>query len=82
MEEARKRFGPNCAAGKFGVVKKDGSAPRLVGDSSVSNVNGLCRTREKIELPGAFVSRHAHQEWIAFSLDFKKAHKRIKNHPS
>ena len=61
MEEARKRFGPHCAAGKFGVVKKDGSAPRLVGDSSISNVNGLCRIREKIELPGissigAFVS--------------------------
>lgn len=48
MEEARKRFGPHCAAGKFGVVKKDGSAPRLVGDSSISNVNGLCRIREKI----------------------------------
>ena len=25
---------------------------RLVGDSSISNVNGLCRIREKIELPG------------------------------
>ena len=60
---------------------------RLVGDSSISNVNGLCRIREKIELPGissigAFVSRHAHQDWIAFSLDFNKAHKRVKIHPS
>ena len=31
---------------------------------------------------GAFVSRHAHQDWIAFSLDFNKAHKRVKIHPS
>ena len=52
MEEARKRFGPHCAAGRFGVVKKDGSAPRLVGDSSISTkrTNAYKFTRQNRDL--------------------------------
>ena len=51
VEEARRIFGANCAAGKLGLVKKAGSEPRLVGDSSISCANQLSRIREKIELP-------------------------------
>ena len=86
-EEAIARFGRNCAAGRLGLVKKDGCEPRLVGDSTVSNANRLCRISEKIELPGLagviqFMSRHRQQRWVAFSLDVKKAHKRVKVAPS
>ena len=86
-QTVREKFGTVCAAGKLGIVQKEGSAPRLIGDSSISNVNSMCQIQEKIELPGldslaAFVSRHADQEWLGFSLDFNKAHKRIKVLPS
>ena len=54
VEEARRIFGANCAAGKLGLVKKAGSEPRLVGDSSISCANQLSRIREKIELPSLF----------------------------
>ncbi len=51
LSEARARFGSNCAAGRLGLVKKAGSDPRLIGDSSVSHANHLCRIQEKVELP-------------------------------
>ena len=63
---------------------RKGMAPRLVGDSTVSNANRLCRISEKIELPtpGAveeFISRHSDEQWVAFVLDdVKTAHKRVK----
>lgn len=68
-------------------MKKAGSEPRLIGDSSISNANHLCRIQERVELPSLhdvsqFVSRHPTQEWTAFSLDIAKAHKRIRVHPS
>ena len=47
--EAKRQFGDNCAAGRLGVVKKEGSAPRL--DSSFSTTNHLCRISEKVEMP-------------------------------
>ncbi|CAE7763577.1 Ubr3, partial [Symbiodinium sp. CCMP2456] len=82
IAEARARSGNACAAGRLGVVQKEGSAPRLVGDSTVSNANRLCRIADKIELPSlqdvsSFLSHHD-GEWIAFILDVAKAHKRAK----
>ena len=87
LAEARERFGELCAAGKLGLVHRDGAAPRLIGDSSVSIANALCRIEERVELPGlrdvaAFLSRYPEQSWSAFSLDISKAHKRVKVHPS
>ena len=86
VEEVRKRFGRQCAAGRLGLVKKDGADPRLVGDSTISNANRLCRISEKIELPGLgdveeFISRHPDEQWVAFVLDVKTAHKRVKVAP-
>ena len=52
VDEVRKQFGRQCAAGRLGLVKKDGADPRLVGDSTISNANRLCSISEKIELPG------------------------------
>ena len=51
LDEVRRRFGAYCAAGKLGLVKKEGLEPRLVGDSSTSHANQLCRNQEKVELP-------------------------------
>ena len=50
LAEARARFGTACAAGRLGLVKKEGSSPRLVGDSTVSGANLLCRIGERIEM--------------------------------
>ena len=66
VEEARRLFGANCA----GLVKKAGSEPRLVGDSSIGCANQLSRIREKIELPSLFdveqfVSRHPSDRWMS-----------------
>ena len=63
LDEVRRRFGAYCAAGKLGLVKKEGSEPRFVGDSSISHANQLCQNQEKVELPSLhdvaeFVSRH------------------------
>ena len=83
LDEARARFRDACAAGGLGVVQKEGSAPRLVGPSTVSKANRLSRIAEKIELPSlqqdvsSFLSRHD-GEWIAFILAVAKAHKRVK----
>ena len=79
-------FGQAIAAGRLGLVKKEGSAPRLVGDSTVSNANGFCRIAEGIELLSLhdvkqFLSRYPHSEWCGFLLDVSKAHKRVKVAP-
>ena len=74
LSEAAKRFGAACAAGRLELVKKDGAAPRLVGDSTISNANRLCRIAERIELPtlqdvAAFCSLYPHTAWSGFLLD-------------
>ena len=46
-QTVREKFGTVCAAGKLGIVQKEGSAPRLIGDSSISNVNSMCQIQEK-----------------------------------
>ena len=81
------RFGSLVAAGKLGIVQKAGATARLIGDSSVSGANAQCRIKERIELPtlgtvAQFLSRHPQEKWLAFSLDFSKAHKRVKVHPA
>ena len=90
LAEAKVRFGAKCAAGKLGrlgLVKKEGSDPRLVGDSTISHANSLCRILEKVELPSLhdvseFLSRHQRVRWTAFSLDVAKAHKHIRIIPA
>ena len=52
IADVKRKFGDDCAAGKLGIVEKPGAPPRLIGDSTISNVNCLCRIAEKIELPG------------------------------
>ena len=51
LPDAKERYGDLCAAGRLGLVKKEGSQPRLIGDSSISNANQLSRICEKVELP-------------------------------
>ena len=81
------RYGNRCAAGRLGLVKKEGKEPRLVGDCSISHANHMCRIPERIELPtlhdvAQFVSRCPQMLWQAFSLDVAKARKRIRVRPS
>ena len=69
IADVKRKFGDDCAAGKLGIVEKPGAPPRLIGDSTISNVNCLCRIAEKIELPGldsvsAFVSKYHAQDWV------------------
>ena len=64
-----------CAAGKLGLVKKEGSDPRLVGDNAISHADLLCRIMEKVELPCVCVLVI---RWTAFSLNVAKAHKGIR----
>ena len=87
LPEAKARFGARCAAGRLGLVHKEGSPPRLIGDSTICNANLFSRVSEKIELPtledvAEFISRHPQDEWMAFVLDVCKVHKRVKVHPS
>ena len=82
LPQARERNGDRCAAGRLGLVCKDGADPRLIGDSTVSGANGRCCISEKIELPSLadvvdFVSRHDDEVWVGFILDVSKAHKRV-----
>ena len=72
---------------KIGLSQAGRRAAKLIGDSSISNANALCRIQERVELPGLddvreFLTRHSEQEWDAFSFDVSKAHKRVKVHPS
>ena len=83
LEEARTLFGSECAAGKLGLAQKQGSDPHLIGDSTVSGANLLCRIGGPIELPSLqdvadFLSRHPDEEWVGFIMDVSKAHKRVK----
>ena len=53
----------------------------------MSGANAQRRIKERIELPtlstvAQFLSRHPQEQWLAFSLDFSKAHKRVKVHPA
>ena len=86
-EEALRRWGANVAAGKFGLVVAPGRKPRLIGDGSVSGVNGRCRIEEKVRLPGfesiqRFLSRVPRgTELVALSFDVRGAHKLVQVRP-
>ena len=75
------------AVGELNIVTAEGKEPRLVLDSSICNANQACTVPEKVSLPSnldvrrTFSHEDAFGHWIAFSLDFKAAHKSIKVHP-
>ena len=53
----------------------------------MSGANAQRRIKERIELPtlstvAQFLSRHPQEQWLAFRLDFSKAHKQVKVHPA
>ena len=68
---------PGASLGPISV-KKAGSEPRLVGDSSISCLPSGRRLSSQVCLTA---SRHPRDTWIAFSLDVAKAHKCIRVHP-
>ena len=48
LPEAKELYGDLCAAGRLGLVKKEGSQPCLIGDRSISNANQLSRICENV----------------------------------
>ena len=78
---------PLVACGKLGLVLAEGRSPRLVVDSSISGVTQSCALPNRILLPkisdvAACAPSHlGAEEWVAASIDVRKAHRLIKIHP-
>ena len=88
LEQARLRWPKNIAVGRLSLVKADHKEPRLVLDSTVCQVNPLCRIPESVSLPTVhdvrltFGASDPKGAFLAASIDFKAAHKRMKVHES
>ena len=79
---------PLVACGKLGLVLAEGRSPRLVVDSSISGVTQSCALPNRILLPrisdvaACAPSSLDSEEWVAASIDVRKAHRLIKIHPA
>ena len=88
LEAAKKRWPKGIAVGKLSLVKAEGRDPRLVLDSTICQVNPLCRIPEAVTMPTVQEVRRSFQPqdprgaYISASVDFKAAHKRVKVHDS
>ena len=86
LKAAKKRWPKGIAVGKLSLVKAEGRDPRLVLDSTVCQVNPLCRIPEAVTMPTVQEVRRSFQPqdprgaYISASIDFKAAHKRVKVH--
>ena len=86
LKAAKKRWPMGIAVGKLSLVKAEGRDPRLVLDSTVCQVNPLCRIPEAVTMPTVQEVRRSFQPqdprgaYISASIDFKAAHKRVKVH--
>ena len=86
LKAAKKRWPKGIAVGKLSLVKVEGRDPRLVLDSTICQVNPLCRTPEAVTMPTVQEVRRSFQPqdprgaYISASIDFKAAHKRVKVH--
>ena len=88
LKAAKKRWPKGIAVGKLSLVKAEGRDPRLVLDSTICQVNPLCRIPEAVTMPTVQEVRRSFQPqdprgaYISASIDFKAAHKRVKVHDS
>ena len=86
LKAAKKRWPKGIAVGKLSLVKAEGRDPRLVLDSTVCQVNPLCRIPDAVTMPTVQEVRRSFQPqdprgaYISASIDFKAAHKRVKVH--
>ena len=86
LKAAKKRWPKGIAVGKLSLVKAEGRDPRLVLDSTICQVNPLCRIPEAVTMPTVQEVRRSFQPqdprgaYISASIDFKAAHKRVKVH--
>ena len=86
LKAAKKRWPKGIAVGKLSLVKAEGRDPRLVLDSTICQVNPLCRIPESVTMPTVQEVRRSFQPqdptvaYISASIDFKAAHKRVKVH--
>ena len=88
LHEAKRRWPKGIAVGKLSLVKADNRDPRLVLDSTICQVNPMCRVPEAVSMPTVQDVRRSFQPqdprgvYVAASIDFKAAHKRVKVHPT
>ena len=86
LKAAKKRWPKGIAVGKLSLVKAEGRDPRLVLDSTICQVNTLCRIPEAVTMPTVQEVRRSFQPqdprgaYVSASIDFKAAHKRVKVH--
>ena len=86
LKAAKKRWPKGIAVGKLSLVKAEGRDPRLVLDSTICQVNPLCRIPEAVSMPTVQEVRRSFQPqdprgaYISASIDFKTAHKGVKVH--
>ena len=86
LKAAKKRWPKGIAVGKLSLVKAEGRDSRLVLDSTICQVNPLCRIPEAVTMPTVQEVRRSFQPqdprgaYISASIDFKAAHKRVKVH--
>lgn len=87
-DEAHLRWPHKVAIGKLNLAVSDSKPSRLVLDSTVPNVNPRSQILERAEIPSLMPITHAMQGYtgisdlVAFSLDVKAAHKRVRTRPA
>ena len=93
LEQARKAWPQGIAVGKLGVQMSEGHDPRLTLDTTVDGVNPGVVIREKPQNPTPkdvalsfepltqLTQDRDNTDYIAFTADVSKAHKRIRLHP-
>ncbi|CAE7793681.1 unnamed protein product [Symbiodinium sp. CCMP2592] len=85
LEEAKRIWPKGIAVGKLSLVKAEN---REVLDSTVCQVNPMCRIPEAVSMPtvndvrATFMPSDPRGAFLAASVDFKAAHKRVKVHRS
>ena len=86
LEQVRADF-PQVVCGKLGLVLAEGRSPRLVVDSSISGVTQSCEMPNHMFLPkivdvaNCAPTSLGAEDWLAASIDVRKAHRLIKVHP-
>lgn len=74
--------------GRLAVIIIEGKPPRLVVDSSISNVTAHTMLPNQVSLPrisdvmACSPASNSLEEMIALTLDVSKAHRRIQIHPA
>ena len=86
IDDAKKTYADRLAIGKLGITIVEGKSDRLTFDTTINNVNPGSVIPEGVQLPSPAALAHHCQvigptttnEQTIFTVDVKKAHKRIR----